>query len=506
MDELNNKKCKILLVNPKTPILAQEPSRSLALIAGYLLNEGHIVKGIDCCAQYYKYNKTKFLEDVSNFNPDIVGIAIHTSSALYAYEAIRQIKRTSNALIVGGGPHALVRPHEVLKQNVDIVVQAEGEVVMADIVKAYQSKLRDYSKIKGICYLNKVGNLIDTEPADIIHDLNSLPDPAFDVFNLKDYEKPSDLKSMITGRGCPGRCTFCANTIHGHVFRFLSAEKVYAEMVNRYKKYGATHTSFLDDSFTANPERVRKLCNLIIINKDKYNFTFGCVTRANIVNEELLTLMKKAGCNSINYGIEGADDETLRKCKKGITIEQAIKALKITKAAGITAQANFILGFPWQSAKDIKNTLKFMKYVSQWADFIQVGSVLIPYPGTEIYEEYHQKYGFTDWWLKKEYSELLKKPRFMEIGIKYYNQHRILKLDYFKYPKETKREILKAIKWTAKYSASHMTKYYRFQLYVLYYLSRFFYLINPSLEQEATRLIRQFYFKILGFKKSTGKI
>ncbi|GAG26856.1 unnamed protein product, partial [marine sediment metagenome] len=147
------------------------------------------------------------------------------------------------------------------------------------------------------------------------------------------------------------------------------------------EKYKIKEIIFYDDTFTLNRERIIRLCQLLI--EKNLNIKWKCETRVNLIDEELLQLMKEAGCYLIGYGIESGNQRILNILKKGITIEQVEKAVRITKKAGIETLGYFMFGIPGETEKEIKETINFAKSLN--LDFAQF-SIATAYPGTELYQ------------------------------------------------------------------------------------------------------------------------
>lgn len=247
------------------------------------------------------------------------------------------------------------------------------------------------------------------------------------------------LGTIISSRGCPYQCIFCASRrIWGAKVRFRSPENVFREITEKNRKYRIDLFNFNDDSFTLKKENVLKLCNMIIKGHIKINWK--CDTRADLISYKLLKKMKDAGCVKISLGIECGNDKMLNYIKKGITIKQVIGTFKITKKLGIGTMAYFMMGFPNETLKDIYDAIKLMKKIKPshpcW-------SIATPYPGTELYEicekeglikgkfeweKFHHhsnKMGFSRYINREEFVKLTKKIEKITFRMKlrYYLAH-----------------------------------------------------------------------------------
>ena len=121
-----------------------------------------------------------------------------------------------------------------------------------------------------------------------------------------------------------------------------------------------------------------------------------------MVTPELLPAMRRAGLVAVNFGVESGDDQILRAIKKGITTEHVVRALEWAKEEGLSTACNFMLGFPQETPAALDRTLRFMERIAPLVDSFSTMGVLVPFPGTPLYDDYHERFGFTDWWLRED--------------------------------------------------------------------------------------------------------
>lgn len=327
---------------------------------------------------------------IGKFSPEIVGLSFVTANYSSAQEIAKIIKKINPAiLVIAGGIHASALPKETLLENpeIDLVVIGEGEYTFLEICKNLSIK-KDINIISGIAY-RKGKKILFTSPRELLHKLDQLPFPSRDLVDMRNYFVPSHMNigkrsvTLISSRGCPAQCTFCASSIiAGRKFRAHSPEYVIKEINFLQEKYGIDHFIFEDDSFTINRERVEKLCKLLI--KMKQKIVWSCFGRVTTVDKKLLELMKKAGCYLIGYGVESGNDVVLKKIKKGITRQQCLTAFRKSKEAGLKTQGFFMIGHPGDTKKTILETINFAIKLDPSIAFF---SPLVPYPGTEIYNK-----------------------------------------------------------------------------------------------------------------------
>ncbi len=371
------------------------PPLGLAYIAAVLEKNNYQVKIFDGGI----YTTEEDLMNILNeYNPDLIGMSVTSLTFKEALKSAKKIKEFNKEIkIVLGGPHISIDSLNAMKyEEFDIGVIGEGEETFLELVQYFENG-SNIDDINGIFYRKK-GKIIPTKDRLPIKDLDSLPFPSRHLLPNPDKYKQTPFKntrfpqtSMVTSRGCPFNCIFCSQYPFKHMFRFHSAKYVIEEIEHLIKDYGIKEVAFQDDVFTLNKNRVIEICNEII--NRKLDITWSCWARVTMVDEELLNLMRKAGCIAISYGIEAADDETLKIIKKNITIEQIKKAVEATNKTGIYCIGHFILGYPFDTRETMKKRLDFAKSLPlDGATF----STLIPFPMSEVYETAKIQYGEYD--------------------------------------------------------------------------------------------------------------
>ena len=185
---------------------------------------------------------------------------------------------------------------------------------------------------------------------------------------------------IVTSRGCPGQCTFCDNSVFGRKYRWHSPRYIINMIKILKQRYNIKEIQFKDDNLLVNKITLKELCEIMI--KEKLNITWNCGGRVDMVNPEILKIMKEAGCWQIWYGLESGSDKVLKCMKKNITVEQIKYAVKITKDAGISPGGFFMVGNPNETEEDIKMTLKLLLELP--LDEFHM-SHLTPFPGSELY-------------------------------------------------------------------------------------------------------------------------
>ena len=361
----------------------------IAYLAAVLEKSRFDVKLIDASIQNLR--PRDIAQIVERENPQLVGISSVTISFYNAEETARAIReKNGNIYIVIGGPHVSTDPEGSIRKDLfDLGVVAEGEYTLLEIARELRDKgkINHPEKIKGIVYKRK-NKVYFTEQRPYIEDLDVLPMPArYLLPPLKEYKatpassRYNPVGTIITSRGCPNKCVFCDRKIFGNRPRLHSVKRVVDEIEMLVEKYGAREIKVWDDTFTFNQKRVIEICKEILKRRIKVHWL--CLTRVNNVGEELYFWMKKAGCWQVLFGLESGDPGILKDMKKGITLEQSIKAVSLAKKAGLNVRGTFVLGMPNETKETLKRTLDFaLSLPLDSANFY----VLAPYQGTEIFE------------------------------------------------------------------------------------------------------------------------
>lgn len=387
-------KPKLLFICPTSKGINALPLPPLGMlwIAAYLRQRGILVDAIDTYIDPEPEKLRNKLEWC-----DIACITCPSSHQFTDAKRIGELAKSLNKMTVFGGVHATVRSEESA-HHFDIVVRGEGEVTMLEIANHYPN---DFTHIAGISYY-KDGRVYHNEKRQFISDLDTIPFPARDLIPPTRYPY-RELKrfsgrytSMLTSRGCPNRCIFCASPAMWGFARLRSPENVFAEMMEIYNKWGIKNIHFHDDTFTLSREHVIRLCHLII--NSGIGFKWSCITRPDKVDRELMKLMKEAGCVQIEIGAESASDKLLAVAKKNYKTADVKRAFALAREAGLNTYAYFIIGLPGET---LWTWLKTIWYAKRLKLNSCVFTVLSPFPGTEAAEKGMVKVLQYDCWLYK---------------------------------------------------------------------------------------------------------
>lgn len=379
---------KILLINP--PIRENaEPINfpiGLGIIASVLLENGYEVEIFDINA--LRLSKDQVILNLKKFTPDLIGIGGLITTYKYLKWIIPEIRSLfpDTKIIVGGGV-VTENPEILLKATVaDYAVIAEGEITIIELLDAITTN-KDLSAVNGLAYKNDEGNIIVNPKRELIKNLDDVPLPAYQLFPMDIYLRnqshsrilgPQPEMNIITSRGCPFNCNYCYHIFSKGV-RYRSIEGVIDEIKFFIKDYNVHSFIFIDETFTINSKRVIAFCEAL--KREEIKITWSCYARVSLVEKNLLKLMKETGCYRIGFGIESGSQKILDLMNKGETVEQAERAIKMVRKAGMICGTTFMCGYIGETKETMRETVSFCKKHLITTSFF----FTTPYPGTQIY-------------------------------------------------------------------------------------------------------------------------
>ncbi|MCX6563890.1 MAG: radical SAM protein [Candidatus Aminicenantes bacterium] len=383
---------KIILINP-FPYYGRGineatiyPPLGLAYLASALRKAGFPdIQIID--ANILKIENKDLLRRLKAEKPDIVGIHLNVVLGRSGTVLGRRIRQELDCRICIGGPLVSSNPVQMLEASAaDLAVIGEGETAFVEICQG--KPLRD---IKGLVY--KEGTDIRfTPPRELVENLDEIPFPAYDLLPpLKLYKaraRKKPIGPIITSRGCPYLCTYCNSSVFGKKFRARSPENVIQEIDLLVREYGIRELDVLDDNFTLDIKRADRILDLLLERKYRLAINLQNGVRADRLNQDLIKKMKRAGVFKVGIGIESGDKDMLSKIRKNLDLDKVTQAIRWFKEEGIITYGFFILGFPDETRESVERTIAFARQCGPTvADF----NILLPFPGTAIYEELKQK-------------------------------------------------------------------------------------------------------------------
>jgi radical SAM superfamily enzyme YgiQ (UPF0313 family) len=286
------------------------------------------------------------------------------------------------ARIVFGGPHATALPGDVLTSPaVDFVLAGEAETTLPRLARGEAP-----ADVPGLWRRGPDGAAVGNPPPPLIDDLDLLPDPAFGKLPIRNY-RPSlgnyrllpSLGITLT-RGCYGRCAFCFRDIFGARVRSLSTGRIIDILVRLGRDYGVREVQFYDDIFLGSKARIREFCDAML--KSNIGMLWVCNMRAELTDDETVRMMRRAGCHTVDYGIESGDPEVLREMRKEVALERTLEAVRAARRAGLRIKNGFMLGYPGETKQAMLRTIRFaMRADPDTAMF----NIATPFPGTDIF-------------------------------------------------------------------------------------------------------------------------
>ncbi|MDD5348148.1 MAG: radical SAM protein, partial [Candidatus Omnitrophica bacterium] len=370
------------------------PPLDIGLLAGFLREQGFSVRIIDADAEFLTPRETA--QKAVEYDPLLAGIFAHTMRMGHASQTVKEIRSLSPRIaVLLGGRHPSALPAKTLtEEQPDFVVEGEAYLALARLLPLLRSRGRekDYD-IKNLWYRGPGGEVRSNPRAPLVN-LDELPLIAWDLLPMDKYRAHNwqcfgssfrqPYAILYTSIGCPFDCNYCCvNTVYGKPgIRFRSPEKVLEELDYLVANYKVRYIRITDDNFTFNPERVNRICDLIIARG--YSLNMWCYSRVDTVTEGMLKKMKQAGIEWICYGIEAGRQGVREGVSKKINSSTIERAVAMTRQAGIHIIANFIFGLPDDTRATMQETLDMAKrfnfeYVNLYA--------AMAWPGSQLYEQ-----------------------------------------------------------------------------------------------------------------------
>lgn len=368
-----------LLLNPPD-LPSRYPYLGLCNMAGLLRENGINVAILDSSA--LGLTQADVIQHIQNTKPRIIGISVMSLNLRNSYELMKAIQdQCPQGTLVVGGAHINAAPESVQDLGVEYGFHGECEYQFLDFCKCILGGGKPM-QVPGLILCRDRALSIRETP--IVEELDRLPMPAFDLLPTEKYFTPSTKRrtiSFISSRGCPYNCIFCSK-LQKSKYRFLSVENTIQQLEWLIHHMGIEWVEFVDEIFTLSREHVAELCSTMIARGLK--FEWGCGTRADRIDEELLVLMKAAGCRKIGFGVESGVERLRWLARKQITNAQVIDAIGMCRRHKIKTQTCFILGHPTETLVEMGETVRFARRLR--TNYPAFGR-MIPIPGSELFEQ-----------------------------------------------------------------------------------------------------------------------
>jgi anaerobic magnesium-protoporphyrin IX monomethyl ester cyclase len=314
------------------------------------------------------YDIEKVLDD---FSPQIIVFSslVWEADLVHAIASLAKGKNKNIILVVEGQLASIAKEYLLQDENIDYCITGEAETPMVGLLKSLESQM-ELSEVKSLIYRTD-GNVISNKSGSYIENLDELTisSSAWDLIDVREYARYPNwngtLKErfyipILTSRGCPFDCNYCCEReLLGKKFRTRSPENVFSEIMFLHKKYNVKEIHIFDSVFNYDVERAKQICRLIIDSRIKLSLSFPHGLRADIMTEELLALLRKAGTYKLVYGIETAVPRLQRMINKSLDIRQVNEVIKMTSKTGIIVGGYFMLGFATETIDEMRQTMNF---------------------------------------------------------------------------------------------------------------------------------------------------
>ncbi|MCM8790581.1 MAG: B12-binding domain-containing radical SAM protein [Candidatus Omnitrophica bacterium] len=385
---------KCVLINPVQLVC---PPFGLLQIASVLEAAGCLVKVRELQApQTADYGKQidATIEYLHNEDPDIIGITCMAAQRFEVRSMIRKIRESSlRGRIIVGGVHASFMPEEVMSWGADFVVIYEGEETILELLDVIRGNMSPES-VLGV-YYREGSAIIKTSPRGPVEDLSKLPLPAYHLVDRRRFtSRRGEIRGrwsrsgwIMTSRGCPSTCTFCsAHKMFGKRVRYRSMDHIFSEIALLVTNYRIETLVLMDDTFTVNRNFVAEFCKRI--KKEYPRMFWNCQARVNLFDDEYAKLLKNSNCIQVDFGVESGSQKVLDRLKKGIKVEDTIRAFEACRKYGLRTVATIMVGNPGEDVDDLEMTKKLLRRIRP--DFY-AAYFTTPFPGTDLYEEAKNK-------------------------------------------------------------------------------------------------------------------
>lgn len=361
------------LLNPVEKHWSNYPPLGLGYLASSARINGLSVEIVDGKLEGH-LSPEQTAERIIAYKPKYVGFTAMTVEVSTVNKIAKLLKSSQiNPLIIIGGAHANALPEKTLEESgdIDFVIAGEGETSLVDLIRADKG----FNQIPGL-YWREDGTIKNSIPPQYNENPATTPFPAWDIFPR------TDIYPVMTERGCPFNCVFCSHNMSKKVRR-RPVENVMEEIEWVYENFKPSEIYFEDETFGLQPEHTMELLARLVEFNRHAGLKFKAQTRVDRVNEPMIEMMKRAGFEYLELGVETGDTEVLSRCGKGIDLKQVEKAVQIVRKVGMKIWFKFIIGLPGETRESVRRTINFA--VKHNPDRLSVATI-VAYPGSDIYK------------------------------------------------------------------------------------------------------------------------
>lgn len=373
-------------------IMKPYPPLGILYISSYLEKQGIENEIFDTTFSSKKELNTFLLQ----YLPDYIGIYVNLMTKLNVLDIIKFVKshdELSQTKIILGGPDVRYNAENFLNHGADYLVIGEGEETFYELIQALDTnKHQSLKEICGIGFKDDAGNTTFTPDRTLIKTIDELPIPNRNRIDIAAYQNiwkkhhGSDAVSVSTMRGCPYTCRWCSRAVYGLSYRRRSPEKVIDELEIIQTDYNPDTLWFVDDVFTISHKWMNEFTNEL--KRRNLKIKYECITRADRLNEEVISMLKESGCFRVWIGAESGSQKIIDAMDRRVDVEQVREMIKLTRRYGIETGTFIMLGYPGETEKDIEETIKHLKESNP--DYFTI-TIAYPINGTELYQEIEAK-------------------------------------------------------------------------------------------------------------------
>ncbi len=316
----------------------------------------------------------------AEYHPEIVGISTVSQYYRIATE-VAAAARKAGALVVIGGHHVSSLPDSITSA-MDVAIIGEGEETFFELYQVYAAQGLDWKafrNIPGLAFRDEAGLIVQTAPRPLHKNLDDFPFPARDLMHIR----PGQSMGIISSRGCPYVCVFCASSAFWSSMRFHSPDYVVAELKEMAERYQTSHIYFWDDLFIANVQRIEAILKLVQNEPVLKGMKYSVTCRANLATDELARMLKEMNVVEVMLGLESMAPRTLKYLKPHVTVEQNRNAVDVLHRAGLNVTGFFVIGSPQEKREELEETLHFVKTAPLYR---AEAYLLTPLPGTPVWD------------------------------------------------------------------------------------------------------------------------
>ncbi len=375
-----------LIMKPYVPL-------GILYISAFLEKHGYDNEVFDSTFSSYE----KLCQKLSDEQPDVVGIYTNLMTKVNVLRIIKYIKSQENlqhTRIILGGPEVRNHVPNFLLHGAEFIVLGEGEQTMLELVQWIDKKdTQHLSSISGIAYMDQQGTVCRNAERSKMKDLDTLPFPNRKKVNLQLYldawreRHGTNTISVNTMRGCPYSCKWCSRAVYGQSYRRRSASNVAEEVAWIESNYDVDSIWFVDDVFTVSHKWLAEFA--AEVKQRGIRIKFECITRADRLNEEVIGLLKAAGCFRVWIGAESGSQKIIDLMDRRVEVEQVREMIRLARRKGLQAGTFIMVGYPGETKEDIYETVKHLKLSDP--DFFTI-TVAYPIKGTPLYEEVEERF------------------------------------------------------------------------------------------------------------------